>query len=184
MFQPREEQLEKVEWPKKDKDRVTFYFKRGSVWSGANRKDFWKTHDWESLIVPGIWVKLWTICYSSIAGFQILNKAGKWTDVWCALNNFTTKEESDKADKAYADFIEKEGKRIAKWIDAGKDLKQIDKLISRGHSGNTYARALSYGIYHAKNRHNADIITIAHNLQYGKINKDGVINPAIMTIGR
>jgi hypothetical protein len=182
MFEPREEQLDKIEWPKKDKDRVTFYFKRGSIWSGANRKDFWKTQDWETIIKPGTWLKLWTKCYSSVIGFQVLKSDAKWEDVWCALNNFQTKAESDKSDKAYADFIEKEGKKISKWIDAGKNLKQIDKLIANGHSGNTYACALSYGIFHAKNKHNADKVTIEHNLKYGKVSKDGVVNPAILTM--
>jgi hypothetical protein len=182
MFEPREVEIDTVEWPKKDIDRVTFNFKNGSTWSGAKRKDFWKIEDWEKIIKTGSRIKLWTHCYSSIAGFQVLKDDGKWRDVWCALNNFQTKKESEKSDKAYADFIEKEGKRIAKWIDAGKNLKQIDELIARGHSGNTYACALSYGIFNAKNKHNADKVTIEHNLKYGKISKDGVINPAILTI--
>jgi hypothetical protein len=132
--------------------------------------------------MPGTWLKLWTVCYSGIIGFQVLNKDGKWKDVWCALNNFSTKKEREKSERGYSDFIEREGKKIAKWIDAGKNLKQIDKLISAGHSGNTYACALSYGIFHAKNKHNADKVTIEHNLQYGKISKDGVINPAVLTV--
>jgi hypothetical protein len=184
MFEPREEELEKVEWPKEDKDRVTFYFKRGSIWSGSKRKDFWRLGVWEDLIKPGTWFKLQTVGYSGIIGFQISNDRKTWKDVWCALNNFPTKKEEEKSDKAYANFIVTEGKKIAKWIDAGKSLGQIDDLIDDGHTGNTYGCALAYGIQHAKNKSNSDKIKISHNMKHGVISDKGVVNPAIITIGR
>jgi hypothetical protein len=184
MFEPREVEIEKVEWPKKDKDVVTFYFKPSSVWAGAKRKDFWRLENWEDIIKPGVHLILWTVGYSGIIGFQMRKADGKWRDVWCALNDFNTKAEEERGDKAYTNFIIKEGKRIANWIDAGKTLEQIDDLIDKGHSGNTYACALSYGIQNAKNKHNAELIKVKHNMKYGHVGNKGVVNPAVITIGR
>jgi hypothetical protein len=188
MFQPREVTVDKVKFPKDDKDCVEFEFDHRSHWQGAKLKDFWRTEDWEQIIKTGTELRLWTIQHSIILGLQV-NIPGKgWQDAWCAANDFQTKAEEKKMSDSYNDFIKKEGSKIADWIDAGKTLAQIDKLIDNGHSGNTYACALSIGIHSAKSKDKAEVIRKEHNSKHGYDNpkrKDngGVVNPAIMTIG-
>lgn len=78
-----------------------------------------------------------------------------------------------------------EGEKIAQMIDDGKALEEIDAEISSEHSGNTYGCALSLGIKNAANRGNAENIRQEHNLEYGvKEDKQGVVNPAVLTVQR
>lgn len=51
--------------------------------------------------------------------------------------------------KEYCNFIEKEGRLIAKLIDQGKSFREIRQKLSKEHSGNTYAWAFELGISHA-----------------------------------
>ena len=84
----------------------------------------------------------------------------------------------------YVNFIKEEGKKMAKLIDEGKSLQEINKLISDEHTGNTFGCAINMGINTAKNKENAEKIRIAHNKEYGvSEDKKGVVNPAILTIG-
>lgn len=165
MFKPEETKIESIKWD--GEDRVTMNFENGFSWSGAKRKDFWNPDDnWESEIVPGTIIRLWTVQFSLILGFEIL-KEGKWVSVWCHANDFQLKAERESSAKAYSDFIQSEGEKIAVMIDEGKTLEEIDKLISKDHSGNTHAWALNIGVKNAKNRENAEAIRKAHNKAWG-----------------
>lgn len=181
MFEPREETISEILWD--GESNVEMNFEGSGIWGGAKRKDFWNPEEkWEERIKKGSVLRLWTIGYSSIAGFQLFED-GKWVDVWCALNSFRSKEERDVAESAYADFIQKEGENIAEYIDAGKTLTEIDTLIDVGHSGNTYGWALNIGINTATNKDNAEKIRQAHNEKYNvPAGSEGVVNPAIVTI--
>ncbi len=180
MFEPRIETITKVIWDGEDEVEIK---SGGGTWCGAKRKDFWNPeHDWESEIKEGTKIKLWTIQWSRIIGFQI-ERDGLWVDVWCKGNNFQTKVEREKSSEAYANFAMNEGKKIAEAIDGDKTLEQIDDLISDDHTGNTYGWALNYGISNAKNRKNADKIRLQHNKKYGVTDSDGVVNPAVLTLG-
>jgi hypothetical protein len=68
-------------------------------------------------------------------------------------------------------------------IDKGLSYEQINKKISKDHSGNTYGNALHIGICKAKNKKNAESIRTAHNLVYGVTKGKGTVNPAILRIG-
>ena len=183
MFQAQEEIIRNIRWD--GEERVTIECKY-STWGGPKRKDFWNFDgNWEKRIVVGSKIRMWTVQGSVVVGFELWEKS-HWTSVWCVANNFQYKAEREKAGRGYVDFIEKEGKKIGKLIDKGKSLKEIDKLISDGHTGNTYAYALSLGISHAKNKKNAEKIRIIHNKKYS-INKDqkpqkGIVNPAMFEL--
>ncbi len=178
MFDSRIEVIEKVTW---DGEQNVEIRSGGGVWAGSKRKDFWNPDDdWESKIIPGVRIRLWTISWSIVIGFEIeLN--GDWIGVWCKANDFELKAERDASSKAYADFILAEGKRIAEMIDEGKSLEQIDNLIDDGHSGNTFAWALNYGVGHAKDKEKGEVIRKAHNAKY-TVTGEGLVNPAVLTI--
>jgi hypothetical protein len=94
------------------------------------------------------------------------------------------KAEREASAKAYGDFIQAEGEKIAGLIDQGHTLEEIDELIDRGHSGNTYGWALHLGIKNATNRESAEAVRVAHNAKYGvSADKSGTVNPALLTIG-
>lgn len=180
MFEPRTETITEVKWNGEDEVEIHC---GSTIWAGAKRKDFWGSdEDWESKIKEGVRIRYWTIQWSIILGFEI-EIDNKWVSVWCKANNFQTKAEREKSSNAYANFIIKEGKKIAIAIDEGKTLEEIDKLIDKGHSGNTYGMALNYGIGHAKDKGKAEIVRREHNLKYGVKDSGGVVNPAIITIG-
>lgn len=180
MFTPREEVIEKVIW---DGEGTVEIHSGVGVWAGSKAKDFWGSDDknWQDIIKQGARIKLWTIQYSRVIGFQIWHE-GKWLDVWCNGNDFQTKAERETSEQGYCDFIENEGKKIAGWIDEGKSLEEIGNLIDDDHTGNTYGIALSYGIGHAENKEKAKVIRDAHNKKYGQEGAEGVVNPAILTI--
>jgi hypothetical protein len=183
MFEPRVETVKSVEW--NGESNVKFEFEGGCFWEGAKRKDFWDPErNWESIIKPGAKLRTWNVQWSRVIGFEIFDTdKEKWVSVWCCANEFQTKAERKKSDKAYSDFIEKDGKLIAKLIDMGLPLAKIDKKISKGHTGNTYGCALAIGIRDAKNRKAAEAIREQHNDKYGvPKNKRGVVNPALVTI--
>ena len=161
--------------------QVDFEFDRCS-WSGAKRKDFWHPEkDWEKIIVPGAFIRTWTVQGSTVIGFEVFTD-DTFEHVWCIANDFQTKDERMAGDKAYNDFITNEGNKIALLIDNGRSLKKIDSLIDDGHSGNTYACALALGIAKAKNRKNAEKIRKAHNKIWGVKESKGVVNPAVLTL--
>jgi hypothetical protein len=84
----------------------------------------------------------------------------------------------------YVNFIENEGKKIAKLIDQGKTFEQIEKALSDQHSGDTHSWAYNYGIGHAKNKEKALKIKKDYNLSCGGTGKEnGTLNPAVLTIG-
>ena len=184
MFQAQEEIVKNIEW--NGEERVTIECKY-STWCGAKRKDFWDPEsNWEKRIVVGSEIRMWTVQGSIVLGFELREK-NDWVSVWCKANNFQYKAEREKADQGYVDFIKEEGKKIGKLIDKGKTLKEIDKLISKGHTGNTYAYALDLGISSAKNKKNAEKIRETHNKKYGVNKKDpkgkkGIVNPAVFTL--
>jgi hypothetical protein len=181
MFKPREEVLTDVIW--NGEDEVEFVCGAGH-WRGAKRKDFWgPDDDWEDRIKVGSRIRLWTVQYSIVVGFELW-KDGKWIPVWCMANDFRTKAERDKGMEAYVNFIEEEGNKIAEWIDDGKTLEEINSLISDEHTCNTYGWALGIGISKAVNKEYAENIRRVHNAKYGVEDKDrkGVVNPAILTV--
>lgn len=186
MFTQRVVKIVKVTFPKKDSDEVAFEFTDHSGWAGAKLKDFWKIRKWKDVLYAGVDIRLWTVQYSTVVGFEVWDeKRQEWAGVWCAANDFETEKERKKGDASYANFIKSEGKKIAKLIDAGKTLKEIDKLIDQGHSGNTYACALGIGISAAKDKKKAEAIRFSHNSKYtaGASNVKGTVNPAVVTIG-
>ena len=180
MFTPEIRTIKRVKWD--GEGNVDFEFEEGFCWCGAKRKDFWgPDDDWKSKIKRGSKIRLWTVQWSTVLGFEVLVN-DRWQSVWCHANDFQTKAERKKSDEGYVNFIEKEGNRIAKWIDQGKNLQEIDKLISDEHTGNTHACALNIGIRKAKNRENAEKVRKEHNKEWGVEDKKGLVNPAFMTI--
>jgi len=190
MFQPNIFEVKSVKWPEDDNDRVTFEIEGnsfGSHWAGSRRKDFWRRApgepEWEEVITPGTLIKTWETT-NSVVGLQVFVE-DDWENVWCASNNFRTRAEEKKGKEDYNNFILDEGKRIADMIDAGKSYDEINSSCDeKGHSGNTHAHSLAYGIAHAKNEENALEVKRAHNKFYGRENTDGVVNPAVMTLGK
>lgn len=181
MFEPREVVVKEINW--NGEGTVEFSFVSGECWQGAERKDFWcSDNNWESIIKPGCKIRLWTVQYCRVIGFELLIGINKWESVWCSANDFDTKAVSKKKDSAYINFIKKEGKKIASFINKGKSLKEIDKLISKEHSGNTYGCALAIGIDTATNIENAKKVRKEHNACYGVKKGNGVVNPAVLTI--
>lgn len=179
MFNSRIETITEIKW---DGEKQVEIHQGNCIWAGAKRKDFWNPEDdWESKIKVGTRIRLWTIQWSRVIGFEA-EIEGEWVSVWCVANDFQTKAEQEAASKAYTDFIIKEGKKIAIAIDYGRTLKQIDNKLDSGHSGNTYACALAYGIEHAKNKQNARTVRDEHNLKHGVKGKSGVVDPAILTV--
>jgi hypothetical protein len=190
MFEPRVKIVDKVKWNREG--IVEFKFKGGCEWQGAKRKDFWCPDDnWENIIKSGSQIRTWTVQFSRVIGFEVWiedrnkwhkNQKDNWCSVWCVGNDFDKKDIREKRENDYNHFVEKEGSKIAKLIDKGKTLKQIDKLISQDHSGNTYGWALQIGIEEAKNKVNADKIRKEHNTIFGCKGSTGVVNPATLTI--
>lgn len=202
MFEPRIVVLQEVVWD--GEGPVKFVTDDGGVWCSAKRKDFWQPDkDWESIIVPGIKMRFWTVQWSTVIGFEVLvprnseetsvasaktlgsssSSTHEWVSVWCMANNFQTKAERKAGEEAYVKFIEDEGNKIAQWIDEGKNLKEINELISDGHTGNTHAWALNLGTQRAKNQENAKKVRREHNEYWGvKEDTEGLVNPAVMTI--
>lgn len=180
MFRPEIVVLNDVVW--NGESNVEFHYNGCTVWAGAKRKDFWfPEEDWENKIKKGSALRLWAK-RNAVIGFQ-LEENGQWVDVWCALNDFETKAEREASDKAYANFIEREGKLVADLIDNGMNYEEIDKSISDGHTGNTFGWAMSIGIHDAKDQENAKRVRVAHNKKYGvSEDKEGVVNPAILTV--
>jgi hypothetical protein len=155
MFEHRESLLEEITW---DGEAIVTIKSDGWTFSGAKRKDFYcPDEDWERRLAPGCRLRFWTIQFSCVAGFEWWSpsKLG-WKAVWYVGNDFQPKAERETASKAYAQFIEDESEVIARLIDEGKSLAEIDAGISDGHSGNTFGWALHLGIQKAKNRENAE----------------------------
>jgi len=86
MFSPQLETIKKVKWS--GKSNVKFSFEGNGYWEGAKRKDFWcPDSNWEKRIVSGSKLRLWTIQYSIVLGFQLW-KNDEWVNVWCRANDF------------------------------------------------------------------------------------------------
>jgi len=86
MFSPQLETIKKVKWS--GKGNVKFSFEGNGYWEGAKRKDFWcPDSNWEKRIVSGSKLRLWTIQYSIVLGFQLWEN-DEWVNVWCRANNF------------------------------------------------------------------------------------------------
>lgn len=179
MFTPDIQTIKKIKWD--GEERVEIQCKGGMVWCGMKRKDFWHSDsDWESRIKAGSKIRLWTVQWSTVLGFELWED-DKWVSVWCLANNFDYKAERERKDKAYGDFIGDEGKKIAELIDKRKTLSEIDDLISDEHTGNTYGCALNIGIGLAKDREQAEKVRREHNAKYGiKEDRKGVVNPAVL----
>jgi len=153
----------------------------GWTFCGAKRKDFFSPDEkWEEILIPGIMLRVWTIQFSRVMGFEY-DDSGEWVSIWCCGNDFKTKFERVRSAKAYNDFAESEAKKITNWIDEGKNLAEINSLIDKGHTGFTFGWALNYGITHSKNKENAEKVRLEHNGEYG-VTGNGVVNPAILTI--
>lgn len=109
--------------------------------------------------------------------------AKKHADFGWSIKEPILLQEIVDAGNGYANFIKQEGEKIAKLIDAGKNLKEIHKLISDDHTGFTYGMALNIGINSSKNKKNSMKVRVEHNKQYDVKNpKKGVVNPAILTL--
>jgi hypothetical protein len=190
MFEQKEEVIKTIKWH--GEGNVEIEVESGWCFSGAKRKDFWNPDEkWEQILKPGSKIREWTVQWSRVIGFEVWienkkdwgkNQRDNWRPVWCVGNDFETKAERKKSEDGYVNFIKKEGNRIAKFIDQGKSLKQIDKLIAKGHSGNTHACALGIGISKAKNKENADRVRKEHNEFWGVKEGKGLVNPAILTV--
>ena len=182
MFEPKEEIIKSVEW--EGESNVLFRFEGGLCWHGAKRKDFWHPDkNWEAVIKKGSIIRLWTIQFSTVMGFELRTDGGEWLPVWCMANDFGTKAERKKSEDAYVNFIKAEGELIAKLIDEGRDLKGINEGISPDHTGNTFGCALAMGIANASDKENADKVRKQHNSEYSDEEREGVINPAVVTVG-
>lgn len=96
MFGAREEVLTKIIWD--GESNVEFVSENGGNWCGAKRKDFWHPDsNWEERIKSGSKIRLWTVQYSRVLGFELWEN-NKWISVWCLANDFRTKEEREKSD--------------------------------------------------------------------------------------
>lgn len=163
--------------------RLEIHQMNGFVFDGVLVKDLFRTEEWHN-ILPKL-KPLYIAFHGCNRPLQIdvwYNE--KWMTIWQHGNDFESFAEEKKSDKAYENFINKEGKKVAKLIDEGKTFSQIRKAMSNEHSGNTYGCAMLYGISKAKNRVNAEKVRIAHNKDCGcKDSKvKGVVNPAILTM--
>jgi hypothetical protein len=181
MFDKDEVVITAIKWD--GEDAVEFEFNGNMMWCGAKAKDFWQIQDWKKVLKVGTTMYLWCIQSSRVIGMQCVTESGEVVDVWCCANDFDYEKDRKKRENKYNRFIEREGKKIAKWIDQGKSYDQINDLIDKGHTGNTFGCAMAIGINTAKNWHNAVKVKNAHNAQYGVPKSEtGVVNPAIMTI--
>jgi len=192
MFTPRTAPIESIKW---DGEGHVEIVHDGWTWAGSQRKDFFcPEEDWESRLVPGAMLRFWTIAFSRVIGIEWWDgnpedaaktwpRSGSWRSVWVHGNDFAPKAKREASAKAYGDFIQAEGEKIAGFIDQGHTLEEIDELIDRGHSGNTYGWALHLGIKNATNRENAERVRVAHNVKYGApADATGTVNPAVLTI--
>lgn len=180
MFRSEVITLDEVKWD--GESNVEFSWNNCTCWSGAKRKDFWMPNEeWEERIKTGSCLRLWTSPNNSVVGFELKGDDKQWIPVWCIANNFRTKKEREANEASYDRFIEVEGKRIANMIDEGLSYGEIRKKISKGHSGNTFACALSIGIDDAENKENADNVRKEHNMYWGYEGINGLVNPAILS---
>jgi len=199
MFTPRTAPIESIKW---DGEGHVVIVHDGWTWAGSQRKDFFGAdEDWESRLVPGALLRFWTISFSRVIGIEWwdgewlpdlsndgrgavpLRGHGQWRSVWVCGNDFPSMAKREASAKAYGDFIQAEGEKIAGLIDQGHTLEEIDELIDRGHSVNTYGWALHLGIKNATNRENAERVRVAHNVKYGApADATGTVNPAVLTI--
>lgn len=102
MFDSRIEVIDRVLWH--GEDRATFHLESQRTWSGAMRKDFWRPdRAWEKQLVHGVKLRLWTVQPSVVVGFEAF-LGGDWTRVWCAANNFYSKEDRARSRRDYANY--------------------------------------------------------------------------------
>jgi len=161
--------------------RIEIQQKDGFTFCGMLVKDLFRTAEWHK-IIPKI-----KLLYMTIHGHNVPLQIDVWYKnmwhvIWSRANNFESFREEKKSTDGYINFIKKQGDKISKLIDKGKTLKQIDSLISKEHTGNTYGYSLNIGINKAKNKKNSMKIRLEHNKRYGSDSKSGVINPAVLTI--
>lgn len=183
MFESREEVLEEIKW-NGDDDAPEMKI-GGWHFQGAKRKDFYCSDlDYEKILIPGTRIRSWTIQLSRIAGMEYWDEdKNDWVSFWYVDNDFETKAEREASTNCYVNFVKDEAEKIKNWIDEGKDLEFINKNISDGHTGNTIGCAMGWAIANATNKENADAVRIKWNRKYGHESTEGVVNPAIMTIG-
>ena len=184
MFEARIEKLYSIRFDGPDAAVEMHFGNDGSsVFMGAKRKDFFcPDENWEAQLVSGVALRLWTLQWSRIAGIEV-RVDGAWKTLWFCGNDFQTKADRERSEKGYANFIEDEGKRIAKWIDAGKTLQEIESSVSDEHTGNTMGCAMAMGIQTATDRVKAESIRKVWNKDHGVAeDHGGVVNPAILTI--
>ncbi len=162
--------------------RIIIKQKGGATFAGMLVKDLFRKKEWHK-IIPNI-KPLFMAVHGGTMPLQIdVFYEDEWHTIWCKGNDFGSFAQEKKSNDSYVNFIKEEGKKIAKLIDEGKNLKQIDKLIDDGHSGNTYGCAINIGINTAKDKGKAEKIRREHNKKYGvSEDKKGVVNPAILTI--
>lgn len=180
MFDSREEIIANVKW--NGEGQVDFSFRGGTGWCGVLRKDFWNAdEDWESRLVPGTHIRLWTVQWSIVVGFEC-KVDHKWTAVWCAANDFKPKAERDAGAAAYQKFIEDEAVLLAERIDAGMEPKAALDAVSRDHTGNTMAWSVNLAVNReCKNKDLAEKFRRYWNKDNGvEGEKPGVVNPAVL----
>jgi len=86
MFYSNVRTIKRVEYH--DSGYVTFYFKHGTAFAGAKRKDFFYTLPWDELLVPDARLRLWEANNSLVVGIQLGLGAHSWESMWVRGNNF------------------------------------------------------------------------------------------------
>jgi len=144
------------------------------------RKDFWHyDRNWEAILVPGVFVTLWSTKGRLVVGLQVLWN-DRWTDVWCAANHFRTKAEREVDDKAYVGAIMDAADALIKSMDDGAVPEvALKSLNGRGLSGNQAGEAVFQAVKKSKRGH---ILKEHWNAKWG-VSSDGVVNPAVVEVG-
>lgn len=189
MFTPKECEIRSVKWD--GEGTVIFDFDGGDgltgfSWMGAKRKDFWHPdHDWEAILKPGVKIKMWTVQFSSVVGFQWFDpELDKWDDVWCVVNDFPTKAERKKSEDDYFGKIDEVSKVITKELDGGAEPESIMKLFDdQGYTGNMVFHMVRVGAETSANKEACEAMRLFWNAYWGDTSgKPGWLNPAIINI--
>lgn len=87
MFKSEIKIIKEIEF---DKENYVKFGFNDMIWQGAKRKDFFYNEcDWQSLLVPGTVLRLWSIQTSRVIGIEFLDENKKeFKNVWVAGNDF------------------------------------------------------------------------------------------------
>ena len=178
--------IESIEWPDDDSGNVEMKTVDGWVFAGMKRKDFYCPDEcWEKRLVPGTQVRSWTMQLSIPVVFQWL-KCGGWSSFWFCGNDFQPKAERDAAAEAYSAAGERAAEAITAAIDAGAGMADVEQAAEDavpGLTGFMIGWAMAQGVGRASNRDNAEKIRAEWNGRFGNDDPEGVVNPALLTVG-